>query len=222
MIKCDVIMDLIPLYHDGVCSEESRKLVEAHLESCESCRVYLAELEEEFKMESMVQDVEQRSAESFVRVKKELSKNRFRVGLISAILTLVIGFGAYWGIFGYELPMAFEPELVSVTELPDGGLEVRFNGDSLYGSYWGEKIIEENGVEKRIKVFYLTETLWTRLFANKEGTLLDREPLNTIQPNVEGMEVAAVYYWIADFHKSLSEFSVDDPNAVLVWENPNR
>ena len=36
-------MDLIPLYVDDCCSEESSKLVQEHLESCESCRqTYLA------------------------------------------------------------------------------------------------------------------------------------------------------------------------------------
>lgn len=35
---CNVIRDLLPLYHDGVCSPESRQLVEEHLEKCADCR----------------------------------------------------------------------------------------------------------------------------------------------------------------------------------------
>ena len=35
---CNVIRDLLPLYQDGVCSPESRQLVEEHLEECEPCR----------------------------------------------------------------------------------------------------------------------------------------------------------------------------------------
>lgn len=35
---CNVIRDLLPLYQDGVCSPESRQLVEEHLEECETCR----------------------------------------------------------------------------------------------------------------------------------------------------------------------------------------
>ncbi|MBQ8508376.1 MAG: zf-HC2 domain-containing protein [Clostridia bacterium] len=35
---CDVIRDLLPLYVDGVCSDASRALVEAHLVECEDCR----------------------------------------------------------------------------------------------------------------------------------------------------------------------------------------
>ena len=38
-MKCNVISDLIPLYVDDCCSEESSKLVKEHLEGCESCRL---------------------------------------------------------------------------------------------------------------------------------------------------------------------------------------
>ncbi len=37
-MNCDVIKDLLPLYIDECCSEESRKLVDAHLEGCADCR----------------------------------------------------------------------------------------------------------------------------------------------------------------------------------------
>ena len=35
---CNVIQDLIPLYVDGCCSEESAKLVESHIATCEACK----------------------------------------------------------------------------------------------------------------------------------------------------------------------------------------
>ena len=37
-MDCNVIMDLLPLYVDECCSEESERLVAEHLEACESCR----------------------------------------------------------------------------------------------------------------------------------------------------------------------------------------
>ncbi len=49
-LSCNVAKDLLPLYHDGVCSDESRALVEAHLESCESCRALLQELNGELEL----------------------------------------------------------------------------------------------------------------------------------------------------------------------------
>ena len=37
-IQCAVIKDLLPLYYDGVCSEETRKLIEEHIASCNECK----------------------------------------------------------------------------------------------------------------------------------------------------------------------------------------
>ena len=34
MVDCNIIHDLLPLYADDVCSEESRALVEEHSKSC--------------------------------------------------------------------------------------------------------------------------------------------------------------------------------------------
>lgn len=36
-IPCDVIKDLLPLYEDGVCSGQSREMVDAHLAECPEC-----------------------------------------------------------------------------------------------------------------------------------------------------------------------------------------
>ena len=38
--QCEVIKDLLPLYIDDVCSKESKKIIEEHLEICDSCKQY--------------------------------------------------------------------------------------------------------------------------------------------------------------------------------------
>ena len=43
---CSVIQDLLPLYAEELTGEDSRKLVEDHLEECESCKQTLEELKE--------------------------------------------------------------------------------------------------------------------------------------------------------------------------------
>ena len=35
-ISCDVIRDLIPLYIDDICSEQSKRLIEDHIDECEN------------------------------------------------------------------------------------------------------------------------------------------------------------------------------------------
>lgn len=36
-ISCEIIQDLLPLYCDGVCSQDSKQAVESHLQGCEKC-----------------------------------------------------------------------------------------------------------------------------------------------------------------------------------------
>lgn len=42
--NCDLIKDLLPLYVDEICSDESKKIVEEHLDECLDCRDYLNKL----------------------------------------------------------------------------------------------------------------------------------------------------------------------------------
>ncbi len=39
-LNCDIVKDLVALYHDGVASEASEAEIKAHLKECESCREY--------------------------------------------------------------------------------------------------------------------------------------------------------------------------------------
>lgn len=43
-MNCNIVRDLIPLYIDICCSEESRKLVEYHIKECRQCRLMLEEM----------------------------------------------------------------------------------------------------------------------------------------------------------------------------------
>ena len=44
MMKCELIQDLLPLYHDECCSDESVRVVEEHLETCPACRAVLQDI----------------------------------------------------------------------------------------------------------------------------------------------------------------------------------
>jgi len=43
-IPCEVIMDLLPLYHDNICNKASKIFVERHLEECAMCRERLEKM----------------------------------------------------------------------------------------------------------------------------------------------------------------------------------
>lgn len=41
-LVCEIVEDLLPLYSDNVCSEQSRQAVAEHLQECETCRALFA------------------------------------------------------------------------------------------------------------------------------------------------------------------------------------
>ena len=43
-LSCKVIEDMLPMYYDGICSEESSALIEEHLKDCPYCSNILLEL----------------------------------------------------------------------------------------------------------------------------------------------------------------------------------
>ena len=56
-ISCDIIKDLLPLYHDKVCSEKSCKLVEQHLASCKNCKLELEQIHTDIKGVNNMEDI---------------------------------------------------------------------------------------------------------------------------------------------------------------------
>ena len=67
---CSVIQDLLPLYIDGVCSEESRKLVEGHLAECTVCGQMLEEMKNTAPVANRQTDL--RAAEVLKQIKKRI------------------------------------------------------------------------------------------------------------------------------------------------------
>ena len=95
-LNCKVIEDLLPLYLDEVCSEESRQLVEEHLSECEECRK-LVETITEVQYEKVEQE---ETVESEV-VKRSFKKIRRRWSARIAVTVLII---LALGAMTFELP----------------------------------------------------------------------------------------------------------------------
>ncbi len=57
-LSCNVVGDILPMYYDSVCSDESASLVEAHLKECPRCSRMLADLHSGVDIpENMVDDL---------------------------------------------------------------------------------------------------------------------------------------------------------------------
>ena len=84
-LPCKVIEDMLPMYYDKVCSEESAALVEEHLRSCPRCAQMLADLGAEIDIpEQKVDDVK-----PLRKIQKSYKKMKL-VGLIALLCALIL------------------------------------------------------------------------------------------------------------------------------------
>ncbi len=82
-ISCEIIKDLLPLYHDGVCSSESKAMVEEHLTHCSSCKAELQAMDEVLLIDSPEQNLKEADAV------KSLSK-QWKKGMLVSLLKGVL------------------------------------------------------------------------------------------------------------------------------------
>ena len=72
-VKCSVVQDLLPSYIDGICSNESKSIVESHLSNCEDCTEYL-NLSRKKIFNNSNGSADLNAKEPFVRVKRHYRK----------------------------------------------------------------------------------------------------------------------------------------------------
>jgi len=226
-MNCDVVKDLLPLYHDGVCSEESRILVEEHLKECEDCREYLEEIGREIfqpvKEEVKIIDV-------LKILRKKFFKKRTIIVLGSIILAFAFLIGGYQVGLNYEIPVKYEDtenalEIIQhffafpgkdpaiIRDFHRVTLLINTVGDENYiYAYYTKTLINDN------RRAYGTTMLRPAYFYY--GNIKDIDPSD--YPSFGWNKISAVYYLIGDFHKLSTmddeEFAEATKDAVLVWE----
>lgn len=98
-IPCEVIRDILPLYHDQICSEQSRSFVEVHLKTCAGCRQILAALDEE----NFEKELRTEAKEILRRHSKKERSLAFKTGIfLAGILILPVIIAVILTLPGYS------------------------------------------------------------------------------------------------------------------------
>lgn len=85
--SCKIIEDLLPIYHDGICSDESGALVEDHLKDCPDCSRILATLRGEIELEKAdpADDLK-----PLADIQQRIVKEKKRCGRRNALITALV------------------------------------------------------------------------------------------------------------------------------------
>lgn len=96
-ISCEIIQDLLPLYCDGVCSQDSKQVVEAHLKDCEKCKADMCFMEQDMKIGS-AQTNDNKIAKAAATAWKKGKTRAFMKGCLIAlsfIAVLAVGYCSF-------------------------------------------------------------------------------------------------------------------------------
>ena len=228
-ITCNVIKDLLTLYIDNVLSEDSSKLVEDHINTCESCRAYYDEMSDD-SIPMAAKNAETDKA-TLKDIKRKLATKRVCTILVTSLAVFLLAIGVYYLLFCKQRYMSYE----------ETGLCVKENHLYAKDSYYCFYSYQDDG-NKNLYI-YLSTTYYQS--HNKQGRDTYKEifdtdsefiPASENESDIENeadfdkesdfditRDVNKIYYVPKQYVKSLKNFERDKLDAakdefVLVWE----
>lgn len=87
---CCLIRDIMPEYIEGLCNDESIKMIKEHIDECEECKTYFEDMSSSMQIPPVVMPEE---LEPFKKIKK-YTKQKSRISAIAAVFcTILVIFG---------------------------------------------------------------------------------------------------------------------------------
>ena len=100
-LSCKVIEDMLPMYYDGVCSDESATLVEEHIRECPQCSRLLSDLHSEIEIPKKPVD-DLMPLEGIQRQWKKSKWTYIRRGICITLATLLLVTAVLTGIWYFS------------------------------------------------------------------------------------------------------------------------
>ncbi len=153
--NCDLIKDLLPLYADEVCSEESRKAVAEHISGCSTCRSMLEKMNKQLVV-NVNNDIG-----TLKRIKRRIWIERIVIGLIAAGVLITGGWLGGFYVFNTEQTMDYEKynlaENVYAEEDAEGNVWLVKQGPAIESWLIYPTIRDKNGYHSGEEGFNLEE-----------------------------------------------------------------
>jgi len=87
-IDCDIIKDLLPLYHDGVCSVKSKSAIEEHLTECDNCNAELETMSMDIPLSTQAMNIEE--SQVIQKISRKWRTDILKSYLKSALITILV------------------------------------------------------------------------------------------------------------------------------------
>ncbi len=203
-ISCNVIKDILPLYLDDVVSEETREMVEEHLQSCDSCREEAEVLKTRVALPTN-SNTKLLDARVLKNLKKRLLKSKIFIAAVSVAGAAAVLFGIYCFLNLTELYIPYDSTKISIEEI-DGKLYAFYDRDTSYMTYGVHPLAMENaGEANREFVICYYETLWSKYVEPVYSRKRRAHEIENMMRLGDREEIDRVYYGSDDFRSIFHE-----------------
>jgi hypothetical protein len=179
-ITCDVVKDIIPLYVENMCSEDSRNIVEEHISKCEDCKNYLDEMK---KMNTISADI---NINPLLKIRSTLRKKKIHAIILTTMVSLMF--------FVIMVVFLTEPEYIPYSE---EAITINEQGDASVLALFGEGVsgydINSHQTDDN-KGYVYHITTWNTLL----NRMTDELQANNTVLNPNGENIIAIYYYEPD------------------------
>ncbi len=223
MLSCDIVRDLLPLYVDNICSEDSRKEIEEHIQVCDSCK---KELELFTNFDEMENDVDEKAA--FQNFNKKMMKSNVKKVILATVAVVTVIVLVCVGMYVPTKTVKWNDGLVSVSAPEDGGFDIHINArdyKNAYATYTldddGNAIVYMTAEQNLLSAFVTKGDEGEKVvrignnicvsYHNADGELQFHLPENTT--------VKEIYYVEADENTlhAYADGNAGEADAYLVW-----
>lgn len=197
-ISCDVARDLLPLYVEGLASQDSAGLLEEHLAECEGCRARKREMEQPEQLPA------ETDTGTFQKVKAKIKRKKRNAVLLSVFFSVIIT-GILLVFITSPQSMSYYEGIAQVETGPEGSLLLQLP-EGAAGCQVSSYSTQEGLV--------LHVTFWNSLFSEYTGWPAGEE---TLLLNPSGEKAAAVYYASQDGSPDVLMYGEDQaPSGGMV------
>lgn len=203
-LPCEIIRDLLPLYHDGVCSEVSKTLVNEHLRDCKDCAKALRKIDIDIDVPKLEAD----AVKPLKSLQNKWNKRTWQKGILIGLAVFMLVFTIWFSLTQLNyVPLAVEEySIESVCRFSNGMYYLEYSHPYAMDSYSANICRTEDGA------IHLTE--YRPRLAKKQDVysrttrsyLID--PANKLLHTDTGEEVPLTAFYLG---------CPDKADAILLW-----
>ena len=215
-INCNIIQDILPLYVDEVVSDDTKEMVDEHLQHCGQCQKEYVSMKQDFYM-----PVENK-VPHFNTISKKWRKKKWMISIGSIVATAIILMGTFSFVFYYETVIPYSKNFINIEIQNDNQLVSHYYGKSYATVYATHPMsLEIDGEKKNVSFIHYTKTIAdspSRNLINNEKSFNEQDYIFALP---ESEKIDAVYYVDFDFGKIAVEKESWDAiikRAELIWE----